>query len=157
MLKERARASKRKRTELTIPGAAEVLENQGVIMESHKKSGTKRRRRVAHLKQRSNKKQKLANNSCDFDSIPAIEESDNEDVECKMSEWVALGVPHPLRKALGDLTFYRPTEIQRRAIPLVAIGNNDLIGAAETVRIEIYMYYSYSVGLCAHINFDRPN
>ena len=68
--------------------------------------------------------------------------SPTEDIDVihdhEMKEWVELGVPHPLMRALHDLKFYRPTEIQRRAIPLVARGNNDLIGAAETVSMKVY-------------------
>ena len=65
-------------------------------------------------------------------------EDDDVILEREMEEWVELGVPHPLMKALHDLKFYHPTEIQRRAIPLVAKGHNDLIGAAETVSMKFY-------------------
>lgn len=84
--------------------------------------------------------------SCDSDGSTAaatptggIVTSDTRD----MQEWVELGVPDPVLRALHDLKFYRPTEIQKRTIPLAAGGNNDIIGAAETVSVkgEHYMYY----------------
>ena len=58
-------------------------------------------------------------------------------IERDMMEWVELGsIPHPLLRALQDLKFYWPTEIQMRTIPLVAMGDNDIIGAAETVCVQ---------------------
>ncbi len=51
-----------------------------------------------------------------------------------MEEWEGLGVTSPILRALRDLGFMSPTEIQRRAIPPAITEGCDIIGAAETVR-----------------------
>ena len=44
-----------------------------------------------------------------------------------------MGVPLPIVRALKELGFTTPTEIQRRAIPVAIDSTRDVIGAAETV------------------------
>ena len=56
----------------------------------------------------------------------------------EMSEWVELGVPHPLLRALHELKFYHPTEIQKMILPLVVKDDDDIIGAAETVSKRLH-------------------
>lgn len=74
-------------------------------------------------------------------------------IQRDMREWVELCcIPRPLLRALWDLKFYQPTEIQKRTIPLVAMGDNDLIGAAETVSL-VYILYS-SVTKHIHLNIS---
>ncbi len=53
-----------------------------------------------------------------------------------MNAWEELGVPPPVVRALGDLGFTSPTEIQKQAIPPAITDQCDVIGAAETVRID---------------------
>jgi hypothetical protein len=155
-LKERARAAKRKKIASTLAnevraGAVEVIEKEGKVTKGptlspklEKDNNRKRKRKRNPMTQRSSKKRKVSHkssSSCDIDPVATpTEEDDDDDVilEQEMKEWVELGVPRPLMRALHDLKFHRPTEIQRRAIPLVAKGDNDIIGAAETVRHEIY-------------------
>ena len=146
LLKERARAAKRKKIASAFAdtkphGVVKVIEKGGQIMEGSTASKLERQKRKRHpMAQKSRKKRKLShksNSSYDTDPIVTPTEEDDVILEQEMKEWVELGVPHPLIWALHDLKFYQPTEIQRRAIPLVAEGDNDIIGAAETVRHEI--------------------
>ncbi len=51
-----------------------------------------------------------------------------------MEEWEWLGVPAPLIRSLYELGFKVPTPIQKQAIPVTVKTENDIIGAAETVR-----------------------
>ena len=50
-----------------------------------------------------------------------------------MEAWQELGVPLPIIRALKELGFMLPTEIQRQAIPVAMDTDRDVIGAAETV------------------------
>lgn len=116
----------------------EEIATEGATASSRlKKDDSKRRKRKRHQKtQRCNKKRKISHkssDSCDVDPVAMPTEKGDVILEREMKEWVELGVPRPLMRALHDLKFYQPTEIQRRAIPLVAEGDNDIIGAAETV------------------------
>ncbi len=67
-------------------------------------------------------------------SRPVIDSPHTEDPVLRMEEWEGLGVPSPILRALRDLGFMSPTEIQRRAIPPAITEGCDIIGAAETVR-----------------------
>ena len=145
LLKEKARAAKRKKIASALAntkpdGVIKVIEKEGKVMEGSTASKLERRKRKRHpMAQKRRKKRKISHKSSisyDTDPIPTEEDGDVI-LEQEMKEWVELGVPHPLIWALHDLKFYQPTEIQRRAIPLVAKGDNDIIGAAETVRHEI--------------------
>ena len=71
-----------------------------------------------------------------------------EDVERRMGEWVELGVHGSIVRALYELKFYRPTEIQNRTIPLVAKDDRDIIGAAETVSMCVYVCTRTCVQAC---------
>ena len=51
-----------------------------------------------------------------------------------MEAWHQLCVPVPIIRALSELGFIAPTDIQRQAIPVAMEGSRDVIGAAETVR-----------------------
>ena len=144
LLKERARAAKRKKIASTLTdtkpdGAVKVKE--GKVMEGSTASKLERRKRKRHPMAQSSKKRKISHkssSSCDNDPVATpTEEDDDVVLEQEMKEWVELGVPRPLIRALHDLQFHQPTEIQRRAIPLVAEGDSDIIGAAETVRHEV--------------------
>lgn len=147
-MKERARAVKRKKIASIVantkPGSATERikkerkarrEEPTTSCELKKDNSRKRKRKRYLMAQRSNKKRKISqlSSSCDIDPVATPTE---EYLEREMKEWVELGVPCPLMRALHDLKFHQPTEIQRRAIPLVAKGDNDLIGAAETVSIN---------------------
>lgn len=57
-----------------------------------------------------------------------------------MAAWKPLGVPLAVLRALNDLGFSSPTEIQRQTIPLAIRDGCDIVGAAETVRI-ILLYW----------------
>ena len=56
-----------------------------------------------------------------------------------MESWQKMGMPHPILRALKDLGFTSPTEIQRRAIPIAMDTTCDVIGAAETVRLSVHV------------------
>ena len=53
-----------------------------------------------------------------------------------MEPWQDMGVPLPIIRALKELGFTSPTEIQRQAIPVAMDTNRDVIGAAETVSYD---------------------
>ena len=90
--------------------------------------GKKRRRKLTHKLEKHSSLQYQDGN----DSI--AKPTDEVAIQQEMKKWMELGnIPHPLLRALWDLKFYRPTEIQKRTIPLVVMGDNDIIGAAETV------------------------
>ena len=61
-----------------------------------------------------------------------IDKSEMETV-VGMEAWQELGVPLPIIRALKELGFMLPTEIQRQAIPVAMDTDRDVIGAAETV------------------------
>ena len=69
-----------------------------------------------------------------------VDESGMETVT-GMEAWQEMGVPLPIIRALKDLGFTSPTEIQQQAIPVAMNTTRDVIGAAETVR-----YITSSVG-----------
>lgn len=49
-----------------------------------------------------------------------------------MDEWVGLGVPNEILKALAENNFLSPTPIQRECLPQAILYRQDIIGAAET-------------------------
>ena len=59
----------------------------------------------------------------------------SESFECpgEYKEWPELGVPPQIVKALVEMRFVSPTEIQRRVIPIALKRDADIVGAAETV------------------------
>ncbi len=76
----------------------------------------------------------LKSSASPVSSRPVIDSPRNEDPVSRIEEWEELGVPSPILRALRDLGFMSPTEIQRRAIPPAITEGCDIIGAAETVR-----------------------
>lgn len=61
-------------------------------------------------------------------------------------EWGGIKLHVLLQKALVSLNFNLPTPIQTAAIPIVATGQFDLVGAAETgsgVCMLVYIYYTH--------------
>ena len=69
------------------------------------------------------------------DSTEQMRDEDSLALDCQvmLEEWNVLGLPSQIMKALADLNFLKPTEIQRQAIPLAMRSQCDIIGAAETV------------------------
>ena len=137
--------------ETKLDSTTEVTESEGTVPDGgsktlsklKKEDGGRIRKRKRHLMtQKSRKRQKISHklsSSCDVDPVATpTGEDDDVILDREMKEWVELGVPHSLTRALYDLKFHRPTEIQRRAIPLVAKGDNDIIGAAKTVSIKVW-------------------
>ena len=49
-----------------------------------------------------------------------------------MENFKALGVKSDFIKGLNDLGIISPTEIQEQVIPLLLVGNTDLVGQAQT-------------------------
>ena len=54
-------------------------------------------------------------------------------------EWLDLGTPRLVCRALSEMGFHSPTDIQREAIPVVIRGKKDIVGAAETVSTCLCM------------------
>ncbi|VDM78697.1 unnamed protein product [Strongylus vulgaris] len=64
-----------------------------------------------------------------------IDDEDEENVEDsskQKSSWEDLYLPEPVMKAIKDLGFQNPTEIQRQVLPLAVRDRCDVLGAAET-------------------------
>lgn len=57
-----------------------------------------------------------------------------------MSPWSSYFLQKPILDALNDLGFQEPTKIQELTIPSAIRGNQDILGAAETVNI----FYSFN-------------
>ena len=106
--------------------------------EKEVKGNRRRRDTVVQGNKMKKRKQKSERVVLDPDgsNLVTIPTGDYNTIEQEMREWVELGdIPHPLLRALQGLKFYHPTEIQKRTILLVARGDNDIIGAAETVSV----------------------
>lgn len=56
-----------------------------------------------------------------------------------MSGWCNCFVPDVVLEALKDLNFVNPTPIQSLAIPVAIRDRQDILGAAETVRLFFYI------------------
>ena len=54
-----------------------------------------------------------------------------------MQEWEELGIPLPVIRGLYDQGFTHPTPIQKQSIPPAIQDHHDIIGAAETVRVNL--------------------
>lgn len=59
----------------------------------------------------------------------------SQDSAGQSEEWLDLGTPGPVCRALSEMGFHSPTDIQRETIPVVIQGKKDIIGAAETVSL----------------------
>ncbi|PAV79517.1 hypothetical protein WR25_08319 [Diploscapter pachys] len=61
------------------------------------------------------------------------EREDKEDLPpCDTSAWKEFNLPLAIIKAIGDLRFSQPTEIQKLVLPEAIGEGNDILGAAET-------------------------
>lgn len=57
---------------------------------------------------------------------------DKSNIRTSMNEWLGLGVPNEILKALFEHDFLSPTPIQRECLPQAILYRQDIIGAAET-------------------------
>ena len=69
-----------------------------------------------------------------------MEEESGMETVAGMEAWQSMGVPHAIIRALSELGFTSPTEIQRQAIPVAMDTGRDVIGAAETVSPTYFNY-----------------
>ncbi|KHJ91106.1 DEAD/DEAH box helicase [Oesophagostomum dentatum] len=60
------------------------------------------------------------------------EDQETENNNDNKSSWDELYLPEPIMKAIKDLGFRNPTEIQRQVLPLAVRDRCDVLGAAET-------------------------
>lgn len=120
---------------------SEALPTLTDSVQAVKEDGTgrrRKRRKITNRKKRVSKK--------DDDEQYGMETQDNvverneaqdkfgtETVVNGMEAWHEMTVPIPIIRALKDLGFTIPTEIQQRAIPVAMDTTHDVIGAAETV------------------------
>lgn len=65
--------------------------------------------------------------------------SGSDDKDADVSAWKDLFVPSPVLKALSSLGFSSPTAIQALALPSAIRDRKDILGAAETGEIWIYV------------------
>ncbi|XP_071448043.1 ATP-dependent RNA helicase DDX24 isoform X2 [Hetaerina americana] len=68
----------------------------------------------------------------DPSSDKEISEDYDNNLRSVMSEWNDLFVPDPILKALHELGFKEPTQIQMLSLPPAIKGRKDVMGAAET-------------------------
>lgn len=69
----------------------------------------------------------------------ALSGSDGKDAD--VSAWKDLFVPSPVLKALGSLGFSSPTAIQALTLPSAIRDRKDILGAAETGEIMIFITF----------------
>ncbi|CAI8057130.1 ATP-dependent RNA helicase DDX24, partial [Geodia barretti] len=93
------------------------------------REGRKRRRR--EVGRTPKKKMKKSELGAEEGNGMEVDESGIETVT-GMEAWQEMGVPLPIIRALKDLGFTSPTEIQQQAIPVAMNTTRDVIGAAET-------------------------
>ena len=107
-------------------------------------NGKKRKAKLLKLKQKKCRNMNptshrlsstVKNDVVTTDSTEQMRDEDSLALDCqvKLVEWNVLGLPSQIMKALADLNFLKPTEIQHQAIPLAMGSQCDIIGAAETV------------------------
>lgn len=65
--------------------------------------------------------------------------SGSNDKDADVSAWKDLFVPSPVLKALSSLGFSSPTAIQALTLPSAIRDRKDILGAAETGEIRIYI------------------
>ena len=110
---------RRKRKRLLQKGL-QLTDDSGVSERRGQKNGTKTEQSESGTK---------------WDEVEVqIDKSETETV-VGMEAWQELGVPLPIIRALKELGFTLPTEIQRQAIPVAMDTDRDVIGAAETVSL----------------------
>ncbi len=68
-------------------------------------------------------------------------------------EFKELGLPKDILKAVVDLGFSTPSEIQEKAIPVLAAGKQDFIGLAQTGTGKTA---AFGLPLIQHIEFEKP-
>jgi len=68
-------------------------------------------------------------------------------------EFKDLGLPKDILKAVTKLGFESPSEIQEKAIPILAEGKQDFVGLAQTGTGKTA---AFGLPLIHHINFDDP-
>ena len=69
-------------------------------------------------------------------------------------EFKDLGLSHELLKAVAKLGFESPSEIQEKAIPILAAGQEDFVGLAQTGTGKTA---AYGLPLIQHTRFDEPH
>lgn len=67
--------------------------------------------------------------------------SGSDDKDADVSAWKDLFVPPPVLKALSSLGFSSPTAIQALALPSAIRDRKDILGAAETGEITIFITF----------------
>ncbi|XP_048484183.1 ATP-dependent RNA helicase DDX24 [Plutella xylostella] len=122
---------------------AEIIENQGFVVESCVKAKpttgkdtieSKNNKKDKQKQDQNNKNEKkkkvakkskprLGENTVDIDSQLSLDE---------MQAWSALQIPEEILKALAEQGFSKPTKIQELTLPSAMLGRRDILGAAET-------------------------
>ena len=121
--------SKRRRRVAAAHWSEQLLAGEGGAAASQGRGLAAAEGRTRSVKRRS----KTAKFSSLESAAPVTDSLENGNVIPGMEEWYQLQTPPAVVRALSELGFRTPTEIQRRAIP-PAIGERcNVIGAAETV------------------------
>lgn len=109
---------RRKRKRLLQKGLQQLTDASGVSERHREKNGTKTMQNESGTK---------------WDEMEVQTDKSEMETVVGMEAWQELGVPLPIIRALKELGFMLPTEIQRQAIPVAMDTDRDVIGAAETV------------------------
>uniref|UniRef100_A0A2R5LA45 ATP-dependent RNA helicase n=1 Tax=Ornithodoros turicata TaxID=34597 RepID=A0A2R5LA45_9ACAR len=100
---------------------------------SVKDSTKKKRKRQGAEKPSKRKKQDLEDVENDLSVEPNMDEEVSETADdVDMSAWLNCFVPPAVLKALGELKFTKPTQIQSLTLPSAIRDHMDIMGAAET-------------------------
>jgi superfamily II DNA/RNA helicase len=103
--------------------AQDEIENAAFLEKKSKRKTLKELRKAAAA----------ASTAKSSSEVIVLKESEEENIEIAgEAEWGGIKLHILLQKALVSLNFKLPTPIQSAAIPIVATGKFDLVGAAET-------------------------
>ncbi|XP_067006519.2 ATP-dependent RNA helicase DDX24 [Anabrus simplex] len=117
--------------------------------ETPSKAKLQKMEKTMHSKRKKKRKKKVrtqTDNESEKEQQPVVEEVESEveneaedDVKPDVSDslpgmeaWDGLHVPLPVMRALFELGFTEPTEIQQLTLPPAILGRRDILGAAET-------------------------
>ncbi|EDW09941.1 ATP-dependent RNA helicase DDX24 [Drosophila mojavensis] len=70
--------------------------------------------------------------SADDEQVPELVPCEPQPNNLDMTKWHGMGVPEPIMRALAELGYEAPTQIQAMTLPAAIHGKKDILGAAET-------------------------
>ncbi|XP_023167464.2 ATP-dependent RNA helicase DDX24 [Drosophila hydei] len=70
--------------------------------------------------------------SAEDEEVPELVSCESLPSKLDMTKWHGMGVPEPIMRALAELGYEAPTQIQAMTLPAAIHGKKDILGAAET-------------------------